>query len=127
MVLAVVLSLCSQADAFVAASFTSFPEPARLAFLAMGPMLDLKLFLMWRQVFEPDWCGCCWSCGGGGPCGLRRAGLFVAGRWRMNVRAGVAALWRRLDGLAMAALAGFLGWLVLAGNYWMYLNPSSNP
>jgi len=53
MVLAVILSLCSQADAFVAASFTSFPEPARLAFLAMGPMLDLKLFLMWRQVFTP--------------------------------------------------------------------------
>ena len=45
----------------------------------------------------------------------------------MNVRAGVAALWRRLDGLAMAALAGFLGWLVLAGNYWMYLNPKFKP
>jgi hypothetical protein len=51
--LAVILSLCSQADAFVAASFTSFPQAARLAFLALGPMLDIKLMLMWRQVFTP--------------------------------------------------------------------------
>ena len=51
MALAVILSLCSQADAFVAASFSSFSQAARLAFLALGPMLDLKLALMWRQVF----------------------------------------------------------------------------
>ncbi len=49
--LAVVLSLCSQADAFVAASFASFPMAAKLAFMALGPMLDIKLVLMWRQVF----------------------------------------------------------------------------
>ncbi len=53
MVLAVGLSLCSQADAFVAASFSTFPQAAKLAFLALGPMLDLKLLLMWRQVFTP--------------------------------------------------------------------------
>lgn len=53
MALAVGLSLCSQADAFVAASFTTFPQAAKLAFLALGPMLDLKLLLMWRQVFTP--------------------------------------------------------------------------
>jgi len=53
MALAVGLSLCSQADAFVAASFSTFPMAARLAFLALGPMLDLKLVLMWRQVFTP--------------------------------------------------------------------------
>jgi uncharacterized protein len=51
MVLAVVLSLCSQADAFVAASFSTFPQAAKLAFLTLGPVLDLKLLLMWRQVF----------------------------------------------------------------------------
>ena len=45
----------------------------------------------------------------------------------MNVRAGLKALGRRVDGLAMTALAGFLGWLVLAGNYWMYLNPRFKP
>ena len=53
MLLAVILSLCSQADAFVAASFTTFPQAAKLAFLALGPMLDIKLLLMWRQVFTP--------------------------------------------------------------------------
>ena len=53
MALAVALSLCSQADAFVAASFSTFPQAAKLAFLALGPMLDLKLLLMWRQVFTP--------------------------------------------------------------------------
>ena len=51
MALAVALSLCSQADAFVAASFSGFGDAARLAFLALGPMLDIKLVLMWRQVF----------------------------------------------------------------------------
>ena len=53
MALAVGLSLCSQADAFVAASFSTFPMAARLAFLALGPMLDVKLVFMWRQVFTP--------------------------------------------------------------------------
>ncbi len=53
MALAVALSLCSQADAFVAASFSAFPQAAKLAFLALGPMLDLKLFLMWRMAFTP--------------------------------------------------------------------------
>lgn len=53
MALAVGLSLCSQADAFVAASFATFPLASRLAFLCLGPMLDLKLLLMWRQVFTP--------------------------------------------------------------------------
>ena len=33
----------------------------------------------------------------------------------------------RLDGLAMLALAGFMGWLVAYGNYWMFLNPKFKP
>jgi uncharacterized membrane protein YraQ (UPF0718 family) len=53
MALAVILSLCSQADAFVAASFTGFPLAARLAFLALGPILDFKLVLMWQGAFRP--------------------------------------------------------------------------
>jgi uncharacterized protein len=52
--LAVVLSLCSQADAFVAASFTGFPAAAKVAFLALGPVLDIKLVLMWRGVFRRE-------------------------------------------------------------------------
>jgi uncharacterized membrane protein YraQ (UPF0718 family) len=50
-VLAVVLSICSEADAFVAASLSQFSLTARLAFLVVGPMIDLKLFAMQAGVF----------------------------------------------------------------------------
>jgi uncharacterized membrane protein YraQ (UPF0718 family) len=53
MVLAVVLNLCSEADAFVAASFYAFPVAAKLAFLVLGPMFDLKLLAMYTAVFRP--------------------------------------------------------------------------
>lgn len=52
MVIAFVLSLCAEADAFVAASFTEFALPAVMAFLVFGPMFDIKLFLMYRVVFR---------------------------------------------------------------------------
>jgi hypothetical protein len=54
MVLAVMLSLCSQADAFVAASFSGFPLAARLAFMVLGPVLDFKLVFMWSGAFRKD-------------------------------------------------------------------------
>ncbi|MBZ2173185.1 permease [Nitratidesulfovibrio sp. SRB-5] len=50
--LAVLLSVCSEADAFVAASFVGFPASARLAFVALGPMLDLKLMVMYGAAFR---------------------------------------------------------------------------
>jgi uncharacterized membrane protein YraQ (UPF0718 family) len=50
-VLAVVLSICSEADAFVAASLSQFSLTARLAFLVVGPMIDLKLFAMQAATF----------------------------------------------------------------------------
>ena len=37
--LAVVLSICSEADAFVASSLTEFSLTARLAFMVVGPMV----------------------------------------------------------------------------------------
>jgi uncharacterized membrane protein YraQ (UPF0718 family) len=49
--LAVVLSICSEADAFVAASLSQFSLTARLAFLVVGPMVDLKLFAMQAGTF----------------------------------------------------------------------------
>jgi uncharacterized membrane protein YraQ (UPF0718 family) len=52
MALAVLLSVCSEADAFVAASFVSFPMGAKLSFLALGPMVDLKLIGMFFSVFH---------------------------------------------------------------------------
>ena len=52
MLLAVLLSVCSEADAFVAASFSSFPGAAQLSFMALGPMVDLKLIFMYGSVFR---------------------------------------------------------------------------
>lgn len=53
MVLAILLSLCSEADAFVAASFrTTLPAAAQLAFMVLGPMLDLKLIAMYFGLFR---------------------------------------------------------------------------
>ncbi|MER7278558.1 permease [Dactylosporangium sp. NPDC000244] len=49
--LAVLLSICSEADAFVAASLSQFSLTARLAFLVVGPMVDLKLFAMQVGAF----------------------------------------------------------------------------
>lgn len=53
MLLAFVLCLCSEADAFLAASFTKMSISAKLAFLVFGPMLDIKLLLMYTRVFKP--------------------------------------------------------------------------
>jgi uncharacterized protein len=49
--LAVVLSICSEADAFVAAGLTQFSMTARLAFLVVGPMVDLKLIALQLGTF----------------------------------------------------------------------------
>jgi uncharacterized protein len=49
--LAVILSLCSEADAFVAASLTAVPLVPRLAFLVVGPAVDVKLFAMQAGMF----------------------------------------------------------------------------
>ncbi|WP_029897179.1 permease [Desulfohalovibrio reitneri] len=51
MLLAVLLSVCSEADAFVAAGFASFPMQAQVAFTAIGPMVDLKLLPLYFGVF----------------------------------------------------------------------------
>jgi uncharacterized membrane protein YraQ (UPF0718 family) len=49
--LAVLLSICSEADAFVAASLTAFSPTAKLAFLVVGPMVDLKLIALQTGTF----------------------------------------------------------------------------
>jgi uncharacterized membrane protein YraQ (UPF0718 family) len=49
--LAVLLSICSEADAFVAASLSQFSLTSRLVFLVVGPMVDLKLISMQTGVF----------------------------------------------------------------------------
>ena len=52
MFLAFILSLCSESDAFVAASFTSFAPSAQLAFLVFGPMVDLKLGALYVGTYS---------------------------------------------------------------------------
>jgi uncharacterized membrane protein YraQ (UPF0718 family) len=49
--LAVVLALCSEADAFVAASLTMLPLLPRLVFLVVGPAIDVKLSAMQVGMF----------------------------------------------------------------------------
>jgi hypothetical protein len=52
MLLAYLLSLCSESDAFVAASFVQFGVGAQLAFLVFGPMVDTKLSFLYRGTFN---------------------------------------------------------------------------
>jgi uncharacterized membrane protein YraQ (UPF0718 family) len=49
--LAVVMAICSEADAFVAASLTQFSLTARLGFMVVGPMVDVKLVAMQAGTF----------------------------------------------------------------------------
>lgn len=49
--LAVVLAVCSEADAFVASSLTMVPLVPRLVFLVVGPAIDVKLVAMQSGMF----------------------------------------------------------------------------
>ena len=49
--LAVLLSICSEADAFVAAGLPQFSLTSRLVFLVVGPVIDLKLIALHAGVF----------------------------------------------------------------------------
>ncbi|MDQ5814823.1 MAG: permease [Actinomycetota bacterium] len=52
MALAFLLSLCSEADAFVAVSFVQFPIGSQLAFLVFGPVVDAKLAFLYGATFR---------------------------------------------------------------------------
>jgi uncharacterized protein len=52
MTLSGILTLCSTSDAFIAATFVSFPSVARMAFLIFGPMFDLKLIFLYSALFK---------------------------------------------------------------------------
>ncbi|GAA1999659.1 permease [Nakamurella flavida] len=49
--LAFILALCSEADAFVAAAFSSIPVVGKLVFLTVGPAVDVKLVAMQAGTF----------------------------------------------------------------------------
>ena len=50
-ILAVVLAICSEADAFVAVGLTQFSFTSRLVFLVVGPVVDVKLIALQAGVF----------------------------------------------------------------------------
>ena len=50
--LAFSLALCSTSDAFIAATFITFPFGAKLAFLTLGAMIDVKLIFLYQLVFR---------------------------------------------------------------------------
>ncbi|MGI8602709.1 MAG: permease [Verrucomicrobiales bacterium] len=52
MLLAMLLSLCSTTDAFIAANMQAFSLASKLGFLVFGPMFDLKLMFMYSSVFK---------------------------------------------------------------------------
>jgi uncharacterized protein len=53
MALAFILSLCSEADAFIASSFrTTFSTGSLIAFLVFGPMIDIKNVMMMFATFK---------------------------------------------------------------------------
>jgi uncharacterized membrane protein YraQ (UPF0718 family) len=53
MLFAITVTLCSEADAFVAASFATMRPAAKVAFMVLGPMLDMKLIFMYTRIFRP--------------------------------------------------------------------------
>ena len=52
MIMAVVLSVCSEADAFVAYSFNYFPIASKMAFMWLGPIMDIKLMILYAGIFN---------------------------------------------------------------------------
>ncbi|OBK66412.1 hypothetical protein A5653_19550 [Mycobacterium colombiense] len=78
--LAVVLALCSEADAFVAASMTMVPLVPRLVFLVVGPAVDVKLFAMqagmFGRAFAARFAPCTFVVATASACAI---GLFVLG------------------------------------------------
>jgi uncharacterized membrane protein YraQ (UPF0718 family) len=54
MAMAVVLSICSTVDAFVALAWAgTFTDGSLIAFLVLGPMIDIKSLLLMLTVFRP--------------------------------------------------------------------------
>jgi len=52
MTLRSLLSICSTTDAFIIASFATFPFAAKLAALVFGPLFDFKLFWLYNMLFK---------------------------------------------------------------------------
>ncbi len=58
--LAQLLCLCSTTDAFIIAAFAPFSVPAKIAFLVAGPLIDLKLYWLYRSAYQPRFVHALW-------------------------------------------------------------------
>jgi len=58
--LAQLLCLCSTTDAFIIAAFAPFSIPAKLAFLVAGPLIDLKLYWLYRSAYQARFVHALW-------------------------------------------------------------------
>ena len=58
--LAQLLCLCSTTDAFIIAAFSPFSIPAKIAFLVAGPLIDLKLYWLYRSAFQARFVHALW-------------------------------------------------------------------
>jgi uncharacterized membrane protein YraQ (UPF0718 family) len=59
-VLAQLLCLCSTTDAFIIAAFAPFSVPAKIAFLVAGPLIDLKLYWLYRSAYQARFVHALW-------------------------------------------------------------------
>ena len=115
MALAFLMSLCSESDAFVAASFVSFGPAAQLAFLVFGPMVDMKLAALYVGTYER---------------GFLRVVIIAVGRHDArghDVGAGGVRMtrWshaRVAAGLAIAAWAALFWFLLATDRTMLYLS-----
>ncbi len=114
-VLAVLLSICSEADAFVAASLTQFSLTARLAFLVVGPMIDLKLFAMQTATF------------GRGFAAPLRAGHLRHGRGVGGPRRGGAAVNRQAQAVVLFLVGGAMVHAGITDLYLRYVKAGLQP
>jgi uncharacterized membrane protein YraQ (UPF0718 family) len=58
--LAQLLCLCSTTDAFIITGFFSLSLPAKLAFLIAGPLMDIRLFILYTSLFTVRFTAILW-------------------------------------------------------------------
>ena len=117
--LAVILAICSEADAFVAASLSMLPLLPRLVFLVVGPAVDVKLVAMHAGLFGPRVRDT--VCAAGVRGGHRRRN---GGRSRCSRRCPVT---RETENALLLLVGISTGMIAVTGAYTRYVKPSLLP
>lgn len=58
--LAQMLCLCSSTNAFIIAAFAPFSIPAKIAFMIAGPLIDMKLYWVYRSCYQAKFVHLLW-------------------------------------------------------------------